>query len=367
MKDIKLGYTNKYSSNISDIVDKTDSKLLRKYWPDHFKYAIPAAPSCMDDFMTWAKGYESIWFERDTLRHLDLSRLETILAGWQNNYERRLLALKLIEVPLAFDDMAELLIRSGNAVREELCLTTFANARDMMAGLSWTPLDVSKYKDVCPKEAEACKEYERAFVDITEGSKQQMSPIYLRAFQKATYESMDAVFIEYDQWRKHQAVNKYVSKKDFMVVRPLCSLFPYCLWTSIDEEDVEYLNLKSPLVRTISLIDAIDNDLWSHPKEANAHNPWSSVQKFMAEGLSPRDAMIKAVHTRNNWMRSVELTYETLTEPCRHSIDKNLKMMVGWELFQSFGSRYGYKDREEALDLYWSDEKIKEWKADDAV
>ncbi|KAI1297451.1 hypothetical protein HDE_04556 [Halotydeus destructor] len=127
------------------------------------------------------------------------------------------------------------------------------------------------------------------------------------------------------------------------------------------------LNLESPLLKTMSFVSALENDVVSVPKEMTVHNPYNVVLKFMRQGLSLRDASLKVIRIRNELTRSLEIIHNMMDKDARQSLQKGVRMEVAFATEQSHGFRHGWVDNADTVDLYWPKEKLSEWRPDGTV
>ncbi|KAI1289252.1 hypothetical protein HDE_08892 [Halotydeus destructor] len=367
-KEITLGFTNVYSEDIiKGAPDPNDPTLIMQYTPDCFRYELKE-PECMDDFVKWTKQYHMYDSLEHQLRVLDLGRFESMLTGaQQDSYDRRLLILKLIEIPYILDDMAEKLVGSKNPAAERLAVKLQDNAIKIMCGEPWTSVNVSEYAKDCPVEAELCREYDDAFVHMYNECKKLMSPKLLKGFQDTLRHSLESTLLEYENLVKHLPNKTFASKEEFVRVKSLASLSPLAIWTTLDEQDMIPLAIESPLVRAMSLIAVLENDVVSAPKEMTAHNPYNVVLKFMRQGLSLRDASLKVMHIRNELTRSLEMIHNMMDKDVRQSLQKGMRMEVALDTYQHYSFRQGWADNAATVDLYWPKDKLNEWRSDQTV
>ncbi|KAI1289250.1 hypothetical protein HDE_08896 [Halotydeus destructor] len=367
-KEITLGITNVYSENIiKGTPDPTDPTLIMLYKPDCFRYELKE-PECMDEFVKWTKQYRIYSSLKHQLRVLDLSRFESMLTGaLEDNYERKLLALKLLEVPFITDDMAEKLVGSKNPAAEKLAIKMENNAVKILCGEPFSSVNVSEYTKDCPVEAEICRECEDVAVHIHSECKRLMSPKLLKGFREILRQTLKSTLLEYENIVKHLPNKTFASKEEFVKVKSFSTFLQYCVWATIDEKDMAVLNLESPLLKTMCFVSALENDVASVPKEITVHNPYNVALKFMRQGLSLRDASLKVIRIRNELTRSLEMIYDMMDKDVRQSLQKGMRMEVAMATSQSYGFRHGWADNAAAVELYWPKEKLKDWKPDQTV
>ncbi|KAI1289256.1 hypothetical protein HDE_08898 [Halotydeus destructor] len=367
-KEITLGITNVYSENIiKGTPDPADPTRIMLYKPDCFRYELKA-PECMDEFVSWTKQYRMYNSLEHQLRVLDLGRFESMLTGaLEGDYERKLLALKLIEIPFILDDMAEKLVGSKNPAAEKLAIKMEKNAMKMLCGEPCTSVNVSDYAKDCPVEAELCREYEDAAVHVHNECRRLMSPRLLNGFKEILRQTLEFTLLEYENMAKHLPNKEFASKEEFVKIKPLATFFPHCVWATIGEKDMAVLNPESPLLKTMSSVSALENDVVSVPKEMTAHNPYNVVFKFMQQGLSLRDASLKVMQISNELTRALEVIHNMMDKDARQSLQKGMRMEVGLATEQSHGFRHGWADSAATVDLYWPKEKQSEWRPDGTV
>ncbi|KAI1290032.1 hypothetical protein HDE_08897 [Halotydeus destructor] len=367
-KEITLGITNVYSENIiKGTPDPIEPTLIMLYKPDCFRYELKE-PECMDEFVNWTKQYRMYNSLGHQLRVLDLSRFESMLTGaLEDNYERKLLALKLIELPFILDDMAEKLVGSQNPAAKKLAIKIEENAMKILFGEPCSSINVSEYAKDCPVEAELCREYEDAAVHVHNECRRLMSPRLLNGFKEILRQTLEFTLLEYENMAKHLPNKKFASKEESVEIKPLATFFPHCVWATIDEKDMAVLNPESPMLKTMALVSALENDVVSVPKEITVHNPYNLVFKFMQQGLSLRDASLKVIQIRNELTRALEVIHNMMDKAARQSLQKGMRMEVGLATEQSNGFRHGWVDNAAAVDLYWPKEKRKDWKPDQTV
>ncbi|KAI1297446.1 hypothetical protein HDE_04560 [Halotydeus destructor] len=91
-----------------------------------------------------------------------------------------------------------------------------------------------------------------------------ISSKYLQQFRKSMYQVMDGIGAQY-LLKANMATGRFVTQEHFKKIVPLSSCFPFYLWASFDEENIDNIDTMNPVMRMISMMYSVDKDIWSYP------------------------------------------------------------------------------------------------------
>ncbi|KAI1290034.1 hypothetical protein HDE_08895 [Halotydeus destructor] len=339
---ILIGSTSQFPVTLANVSSSCDRKVLHRYWPEEYRCDVTTDSGCMVQVEEWSRQVISNWTEKDKLRHLELAPIDTLMPRWQPDFNRRVLALKLVYLQISHDEALNSLVESGDEGKQSLAFNSIMNVRHILSNLPWRPLDVSTYEAKCFKEAQCLKEHEDAFASLCSEMPKLISSKYLQQFRKSMYQVMDGIGVQF-LLKANMATGQFVTQEHFKKIVPLSSCFPFYLWASFDEEDIDNIETTNPVMRMISMMYSVDKDIWSYPSTKHTHDPWSVLRTLVHHGYSVEDAMMNMLKLRNDWMRSILIMSDVVSDSTKTSVRKCLYTLAALELFNSHRAQYGYE------------------------
>lgn len=122
--------------------------------------------------------------------------------------------------------------------------------------------------------------------------------------------------------------------------------FLFSFAPALDKQDARVYPLVQPFVEATSMVEVIDNDLFSTWKEIDngQHNPFNMIQKDIAAGMTHIEAFLAQHHKRNAMVRSLVEQYDSNNEPDEKILMHKVAVFLNRYQNQFFLSeRYGWK------------------------
>ncbi|KAI1305314.1 hypothetical protein HDE_01462 [Halotydeus destructor] len=343
----KFGYTDVMPSTPDHVVSPHDSDLLLQYWPSVLLFRIPDVNCVRDAFKQFTSGSTS-WTTADLERHDDLLYHESNMFGRQDSAERRLYSLLSYEAVFLVDDITEQLMLSGNKKKQVMALDFVAIIRDIISGRT-DELEErfsSQYKHEFPEEYETCKYLADFNARLYQGFKKTMSSQLLKVVSDAYVRSYNSNLDEYQFWKDANSKSEHATLEQFVKIKTGASFYSATGLTSYYDTDIQYIHFDHPMLILSSLMNQACNDLYSYPKEQKAGlNPFNMIQKaIMKDKMSMKDALVSNIHRRNEYMKTLEISYNILQGAAKTAAEAPLKTMASWERYTSTTRRYGWTD-----------------------
>ncbi|KAI1305315.1 hypothetical protein HDE_01463 [Halotydeus destructor] len=341
----KIGYTDVMPTTPDQVVSSHDEHLLLQYWPRVFQFQAADVNCAREAFKKFTSNRNS-WTTADLGRHDDHLSHESTMFGRQGNAERRLYAILANEAIFLIDDLVERLMTSADKDQEAMGLDLVRNVRDITSGTAGE-LDhrfESTYKHKYPEDYEACRYVADFNARLHQGLKSIMSADMLKFVSRAFFRSHDRSLDEYKFWKDAISRNEHASYEHFVAIKSEASFFSVNGLTNYNERDIQYIHFDHPILILAGLINQASNDLYSYPKEQAAGlNPYNMIQKaIMADKMSLKEALIVNIHRRNEYMRTLEISYDVLQGDAKLAAEAPLTIMAGWEKYFRETRRYGW-------------------------
>ncbi|KAI1305165.1 hypothetical protein HDE_01457 [Halotydeus destructor] len=337
-----LGYTDVMPRCLEAIVSRDNPNLYLQYWPKEYQVTIDNSPTCTREFLDWTAG-RAEWTDIDRKRHEDEANQEMIMRGWQPDPQRRLAAMKFCETLYHFDDVGEKLICSGDEVHEAMGLHMVAICRDMLAGRSNDAEICSRRYDQYPSEVKLCQDTINMYRDVYQDFKKLMSPRLLKLFQETCHKSFNVSLDEHALMKETLASNRYITLQEFNDIKSVTSFIVLDALNTCDDEDVNFFRPDNSMMIMTSLVAQILNEYCSYAKDNHIHCPFNTLQGAMvSDKMTLEQALMEHINRKNEYVRAFEVALSILPSEAEKSAVKAMKMMCGWEYFQTHSTRYGW-------------------------
>ncbi|KAI1305308.1 hypothetical protein HDE_01464 [Halotydeus destructor] len=343
----KVAYTDVMPATPDQVVSPHDSNLLLQYLPQIFNYQPDNVTCIRDEFKKFTSNKDT-WTAADLERHEIYLTYQSDIFWRQRDPDSRLLAVLTADAIILMDDLAEKLMTSGDPGKEAMVRDFLFNCRDTLCGTA-DQLDQrfeSLYKDKYPTEYEEGKYLVDFNARLYQRYKANMSPTKLAFISKVMFRSYNKVLYEYKFWKEALARNEHATFETFVKTKSDSSFFALGSMVNYYDSDIEYINLDHPMQILVTLIEQACNDLYSYPKEqAVGLNPFNMIQRFIVvDKMSLKDALITHIHSRNEFMRALEISYSVLQGDAKIAAEAPLTIMTGWEKFSIKTRRYGWTE-----------------------
>ncbi|KAI1305310.1 hypothetical protein HDE_01466 [Halotydeus destructor] len=341
----KIGYTDVMPTTPDQVVSSHDEHLLLQYWPRVFQFQAADVNCARDAFKQFTSNTNS-WTIADLQRHDDQLSHESTMFGRQENPERRLYAILANEAIFLIDDLAEKLMTSADKGQESMGLDLVLNCRNIICGTAHKLDDRfdSAYREKYPKEYDECAYLADFNARLYQGFKRTMSVDMLKFVERAFFRSYNKNLEEYTFWKDAILKNQHATHETFVEIKSGASFFAVNGVTNYNDLDIQYIHFDHPILILTTLMNQASNDLFSYPKEQAAGlNPYNMIQKaIMADKMSLKEALTSNIHRRNEYMRTLEISYDILRGDAKKAAEAPLTIMAGWEKYFSETRRYGF-------------------------
>ncbi|KAI1305162.1 hypothetical protein HDE_01458 [Halotydeus destructor] len=265
------------------------------------------------------------------------------MRSWQPDPQRRLAAMKFAEGLFNFDDVGEKMVCSGDEAKEAMGLHMVAICRDMLAGRSNVTEICSRQYDKFPLEVKQCQDTINMYRDVYQDFKKLMSPRLLKRFQETVYKSFNVNLDEYALMKETLESNRYITLQEFKDIKSVTSFIVLDAVTTCDDEDVDFFRLDNSMMLLTSMVAQVSNECYSYARDNHVHSPFNTLQgAIVSNKMTLKQALMEHINRKNEYVRAFEVSLSILPPEAKKSAVKAMKMMCGWEYFQSRSSRYGW-------------------------
>lgn len=325
-------------------VDKDDPNLMYQYWPRCLQFEVPTETDITEEFLKWCLLAFPDANPKLRYRHFEWPGLDMYINGFEPNYQKRLIALKVLEVATIIDDYTEKLLDSPDPEGFQFGIKWLNNCRNIITGRFNHLVNVDQYKEKYPYHYETYKVVEGMYTSCRHDFVKHLSPKTLFTFTDHADLAYDMQIREAHLWQALKAKKVHAPDIEFNTIKPMSHIIVMTQWPLLNDEDVDFFGRWNFFPYFTNNFTAVSNEIWSWPKEEDYFVPLSRIQKLIASGMSEYDAIVNRLITRNRLMKALEAAYAIVPDYQRSSAMKCCWMMMGWEVNMATGSRYMWSD-----------------------